>query len=35
MYVKVPTKNYNNHNDAWVNGEKLVKDLIVVKPYMS
>lgn len=28
MYVKVPTKNYNNHHDAWVNGEKLVKDLI-------
>lgn len=28
MYVKVPTKNYKDHHDAWVNGEKLVKELI-------
>lgn len=28
MYVKVPTKNYENHHDAWVNGKKLVQELI-------
>lgn len=28
MLVKVPTKNYKDHHDAWVNGEKLVQELI-------
>lgn len=28
MYVKVPAKNYKDHHDAWINGEKLVQELI-------
>ena len=31
MYVKVPTKNYKDHHDAWINGEKLVKEFMDLK----